>query len=225
MKTLKLFSLLICMILCGLTANAQNAKEIIEERQAIKKMAQKEFAAKVDKATAKEAKRLTKEGWVVSPGSLPLEKQLQRSYEMEYQYDDLGFPKFIMANAQSIAENYDAAKTVATSLAITNLAGQIQTEVSAIIDNKVGNQQLSAEEATSITETLMTSKNSISQSIGRTITVVECYRILQNKNREVMVRIAYNGEMAKQTAKQAVREELKKKGDKLAEQLDNLLGF
>ena len=111
MKTLKFFSLLICMILCGLTANAQNAKEITEERQAIKKMAKKEFAAKVDKATKKEAKRLTKEGWVVSPGALPMEKQLQRSYEMEYQYDDLGFPKFIMANAQSIAENYDAAKT------------------------------------------------------------------------------------------------------------------
>lgn len=213
------------MILCGLTANAQNAKEITEERQAIKKMAKKEFAAKVDKATKKEAKRLTKEGWVVSPGALPMEKQLQRSYEMEYQYDDLGFPKFIMANAQSIAENYDAAKTVATSLAITNLAGQIQTEVSALIENNVGNKQLSADEAASITETLMTSKNFITQSIGRTITVVECYRVLQNKNREVMVRIAYNGDMAKQAAKQAVREELEKKGDKLAEQLDNLLGF
>ena len=225
MKTLKFFSLLICMILCGLTANAQNAKEITEERKAVQKMAKQELSARVDKTTKKEAKRLKKEGWVVSPGALPLEKQLQRSYEMEYQYDDLGFPKFIMANAQSIAENYDAAKTVATSLAITNLAGQIQTEVSALIDNNVDNKQLSADEAASITETLMTSKSFITQSIGRTITVVECYRVLQNKNREVMVRIAYNGDMAKQAAKQAVREELEKKGDKLAEQLDNLLGF
>ena len=219
-----LFVALTMLIACS-TSFAQDAKEIMKERKAVQKMARQELAAKVDKATKKEAKRLAKEGWVVSPGALPLEKQLQRSYEMEYQYDDLGFPKYIMANAQSIAENYDAAKTAATSLAITNLAGQIQTEVAALVENTVANQQLAAEDAVSISETVMSSKNLISQSIGRTIVVVECYRVLKNKNREVMVRIAYNGEMAKQAAKQAVREELEKKGDKLHEQLDKVLGF
>ena len=203
----------------------QTQVEIIRERQWIAKQSKKELETQVSKATKKEAKRLAKEGWVVSPGVLPLEKQLQRSYEMEYQYDDMGFPKYIMANAQSIAEHYDAAKTTATSLAITNLAGQIQTEVAALIENTVANKQLTAEDAVSISETVMSSKNLISQSIGRTIVVVECYRVLKNKNREVMVRLAYNGEMAKQAAKQAVREELEKKGEKLHEQLDKVLGF
>ena len=213
-------------LLVACTASfAQDAKEIRKERQIIQKMAKKELTAKVDKTTKKEVKRLVKEGWVVSPGALPLEKQLQRSFLMEMEYDDNLFPKYIMANAQSIAENYDAAKTAATSLAITNLAGQIQTEVTALIENTVANKQLAAEEAASISETVMSSKNLISQSIGRTIAVVECYRVLPNKNREVMVRIAYNGEMAKQAAKKAVREELEKKGDNLHEQLDKVLGF
>lgn len=219
-----LFVALTMLIACS-TSFAQDAKEIMKERKAVQKIARQELAAKVDKATKKEAKRLAKEGWVVSPGALPLEKQLQRSYEMEYQYDDLGFPKYIMANAQSVAENYDAAKTAATSLAITNLAGQIQTEVTALIENTVTNRQLAAEDAASISETVMSSKNLISQSIGRTIVVVECYRVLPNKNREVMVRIAYNGEMAKEAAKKAVREELEKKGKNLHEQLDKVLGF
>lgn len=219
-----LFVALTMLIACS-TSFAQDAKEIMKERKAVQKMARQELAAKVDKATKKEAKRLAKEGWVVSPGALPLEKQLQRSYEMEYQYDDLGFPKYIMANTQSVAENYDAAKTAATSLAITNLAGQIQTEVTALIENTVTNRQLAAEDAASISETVMSSKNLISQSIGRTIVVVECYRVLPNKNREVMVRIAYNGEMAKEAAKKAVREELEKKGKNLHEQLDKVLGF
>ena len=219
-----LFVALTMLIAC--TASfAQDAKEIRKERQIIQKMAKKELTAKVDKTTKKEVKRLAKEGWVVSPGALPLEKQLQRSFLMEMEYDDNLFPKYIMANAQSIAENYDAAKTAATSLAITNLAGQIQTEVTALIENTVANMQLAAEEAASISETVMSSKNLISQSIGRTIAVVECYRVLPNKNREVMVRIAYNGEMAKQAAKKAVREELEKKGDNLHEQLDKVLGF
>lgn len=223
MKKIIMFAM--AMLVACSSVFAQDAKEIRKERQEIKKMAKSELAARVDKTTKKEAKRLKKEGWVVSPGALPMEKQLERSYLMEFEYDENLFPKYIMANAQSIGENYDAAKTAATSLAITNLAGQIQTEVTALIENTVGNQQMAAEDATSITETVMASKNLISQSIGRVITVVECYRVLDNKNREVMVRIAYNSEMAKKAVKEAVREELKKKGENLHEQLDKALGF
>jgi len=223
MKKIIMFAM--AMLVACSSVFAQDAKEIRKERQEIKKMAKAELSARVDKTTKREAKRLKKEGWVVSPGALPLEKQLERSYLMEYEYDENLFPKFLMANAQSIGENYDAAKTAAMSLAITNLAGQIQTEVTALVENTVGNQQMAAEDAASIVETVMASKNLISQSIGRVITTVECYRVLDNKNREVMVRIAYNADMAKQAAKQAVREELKKKGENLHEQLDKALGF
>ena len=223
MKKIIMFAM--AMLVACSSVFAQDAKEIRKERQEIKKMAKAELSARVDKITKREAKRLKKEGWVVNPGALPLEKQLERSYLMEYEYDENLFPKFLMANAQSIGENYDAAKTAAMSLAITNLAGQIQTEVTALVENTVGNQQMAAEDAASIVETVMASKNLISQSIGRVITTVECYRVLDNKNREVMVRIAYNADMAKQAAKQAVREELKKKGENLHEQLDKALGF
>ena len=92
------------IIACG-AGFAQSAKEIKKERQTISKMAKSELSAKVSKTTKKEAKRLKKEGWVVSPGALPLEKQLERSYLMEYEYDANQFPKYIMANAQSISEN------------------------------------------------------------------------------------------------------------------------
>ena len=214
------------IIACGAAfAQQSDAKQIRKERQEIKKLAKQELTSRVDKVTRKEAKRLKKEGWVVSPGALPLEKQLERSYMMEYEYDENLFPKYIMANAQSIGENYDAAKTAATSLAITNLAGQIQTEVTALIENTVANRQLAAEDAASLTESVMASKNLISQSIGRTIVVVECYRVLKNKNREVMVRIAYNGDMAKEAAKKAIRQELEQKGKNLHEQLDQVMGF
>lgn len=206
-------------------AETSEQKQIRKEREEVRKMAKSELKSKVDKSVKKEAKRLTKEGWVVSPGALPLEKQLERSYLMEFEYDADMFPKYIMANAQSIGENYDGAKMAATSLAITNLAGQIQTEVTALIENTVGNKQMAAEQAATVTESVMASKNLIAQSIGRTITVVECYRILPNKNREVMVRIAYNADMAKEVVKKVVREELEKQGVELHNQLDELLGF
>ena len=224
----KIFMVAMTLIVACSVAFADNKseqKEIRKERMEIRKLAKKELTAKVDKIVKKEAKRLKKEGWLVKPGELPLEKQLERAYMMQYEYDENLYPKFIMGEASSVGEHYDAAKTAATSLAITNLAGQIQTEVTALVENTVANRQLSADDAASITESVMASKNLISQSIGRTMPVMECYRINKKHNTEVLVRLAYNGEMAKEATKKAVREELEKKGENLHDQLDKVLGF
>ena len=224
MKKILMIAMSLIMVASFSFAEKSTQKEIRKERQEIRKLAKAELKQKVDKSVKKEARRLAKEGWGAKPGALPLEKQLERSYLMQYEYDESMFPKYIMGEASSVGENYDAAKTAATSLAITNLAGQIQTEVTALIENTVANRQLSAEDAASITETVMASKNLISQSIGRVIPVVEVYRINSKKNNEVLVRLAYNGEMAKEAAKKAVREELEKKGKDLHGQRRGICG-
>jgi len=204
---------------------AQSAKELAKERKELGKASKSELNQKASKTARKEAKRLKKEGWTVTPGALPLDKQLDKAYMMQYEYDADMYPKYVMAEAMSIGGNYDAAKMQALELAKQNLAGQIQTEVTALIENTVANEQLSAEQAESITRSVMASKNLISQSIGRTITVVEAYRTLANKNKEVLIRIAYNGDIAKALAKKAIREDLEKKGDDLHKKLDELLGW
>ena len=182
-------------------------------------------AEKLDRMAAKEAKKLEKEGWTVRPGSLPLEQQLLKSYELQSKTDDDLYPLYIMGEATSVGENYDAAKTSAMSLAMTNLAGQIQTELTALIENTVVNKQLTAEEAVSISETVMTSKSLISQSLGRTMPVVECFRINEKKNTEVLIRIAYSQKKAKAQALKVVKEEMERKGEKVNEQLDKILGL
>jgi len=206
---------------------AQTQKEIAKERKEIAKMTKSQVNAKATKEARKEAKKLTKAGWLVTPGTLSLEKQLDKSYQMQYEYDENLFPKYLMGEAMSIGENYDAAKMQALELAKQNLAGQVQTEVTALIENTVANRQLGREEAASITESVSASKNLISQSIGRVIPVVEAYRTKDNKskNKEVLVRIAYNSEMAMEAAKKAIRKDLEDKGSKLHEQLDQVLGF
>lgn len=204
---------------------AQLSKEQINERKEIRKLAKSDLKEKASKSARKEAKKLQKEGWTIAPGALPIDKQLDKSYLMQMEYDENMFPKYLMGEAMSIGENYDAAKMQALELAKQNLAGQIQTEVTALIENTVANKQLQAEEAASVVQSISAGKNLISQSIGQVITVMEVYRSAQNKNKEVLLRIAYNASMAKQAAKQAVREELEKKGDELHKKLDNLLGW
>ena len=220
-----MIALMALFVMGTATTSAQTTREIVKERKVLAKASKSELEKKASKAARKEAKKYRKQGWQVVPGALPLEKQLDKSYMMQYEYDEDLFPKYLMGEAMSIGEHYDAAKMQALELAKQNLAGQIQTEVTALIKGTVTNEQLSAEEAASITEVLMVSENLISQSIGRTITVVELYRTLKNKNKEVLVRIAYNGDMAKESAKKIVREELRRKGDKLHDKLDELLGW
>ncbi len=223
---MKRIVLIVCAaLLVAPMVNAQDAKEIRKERAETAKLSKQELNEKASKAARKEAKKYVKEGWEVTPGALPLEKQLDKSYMMQYEYDEDFFPKYIMGEAMSIGANYDAAKMQALELAKQNLAGQIQTEVTALIENSVSNEQLAEEEAVSVTESVMASKNLISQNIGRTITVMELYRTKSNKNKEVLVRLAYNSEMAKKAAKEAIRKDLEAKGDELHSKLDELLGW
>lgn len=207
------------------TASAQITKEQKKERQEIYKSSKSQLKEKATKTARKEAKKLAKEGWQVAPGALPLAKQLDKSYLMQMEYDEEMYPKYLMGEAMSIGENYDAAKMQALELAKLNLAGQIQTEITALIENTVVNKQLTAEEAGSVIQSVTAGKNLIMQSIGRTITVIELYRTKQNKNKEVLVRIAYNGDMAKSAAKRALNEDLEKRGDDLHKKLNKLLGW
>ena len=214
MKKIIIFMSALALLAAPLSMNADNNKA-----------AKKQLDVKASKTARNEAKRLKKEGWKPAPGALPIEKQLDNSFLKQQEEDELGYPKFLMGEAMSIGENYDAAKMQALELSKQNLAGQIQTEVTALIENTVANKQLAKEEAVSITESVIASKNLISQKIGKTIVVTELYRELSNKNKEVLVRVAYNVQMAKEAARQAIREDLEQKGLDLHQQLDKALGF
>ena len=142
-------------LLTGTTASyAQLSKEQIKERKEIKKLSKADLNEKASKAARKEAKSLKKQGWQSTPGALPLEKQLDKSYMMQMEYDEDMFPKYLMGEAMSIGQNYDAAKMQALELAKQNLAGQIQTEVTALIENTVANKQLEPEDAASVVQSI-----------------------------------------------------------------------
>lgn len=221
----KLVFALSVLLLGASVVIAQDYNSAIAERKAMSRYAKSELNEKASKSAKKAAKTYVKEGWLVAPGHLPLEKQLDRSYMMQYEFDESGYPKYMMSEAMAIGQNYDAARIQAQELAKLSLAGQLQSEIVALVDNEVSNEQLSQEQAASVTETVMGAKNLISQKIGRVVTVVECYREKPGKNKEVRVMIAYNTAMAMEAAKNAVRDELKKKGDEIHEKLDGLLNL
>lgn len=206
-------------------AYSQDVDQIMKDRKEIARMTKSELDARASKSARKEAKKYERDGWQVAPGQLPLEKQLDRTYRMQLEFNEDLLPKYIMSEAMTIGESYDAAKLQAMELAKLNLAGQMQSQIVALVENEVSNEQLPKEEAASVTRTVMASKNMIAQRLGRVITVIECYRVKSGKNKEVRVQIACTSDMAMQSAKTAVRDELEKKGEKLSAKLDSLLGL
>lgn len=211
-------------IMCGMTVCAQSYEDIRQEREIIRKMSKSELNEKASKSAKKEAKKLVKEGWLAAPGALPIEKQLDRSYMMQMEYDEDMFPKYIMGEAMSVSNNYDAAKIQATTLAKQNIAEKIQSEVAALITSEGANEQISEDEINSFVKTVYASKQLISQNIGRVIDVIEIYRIVPGKKKEVRIMIAYNSDMAKRAAKKTIIEILKDESATLKDSLDKLLG-
>ena len=205
------------LLLVSFNMTAQNLKK---EKM---KYTKTELKAKVTKTAKKEAKRLKKAGWVISPGALPLEKQLDRSYMYELDIDEEMNPNYVMGEGQSIGENYDAAKMQAMELARQQIAGKIESETTTLIDNLVGNKQLSAEEAATVTTLLSEGKTIFSQKIGRILPAVECYRTLKNNNKEVLVRLAVKESSIRDVVKGYLRDEMEKKGAKMSDQLDKIL--
>lgn len=198
----------------SLTATAQQSDKDLK----------KEATSKAIKSARKEAKKYKKEGYYVAPGALPLDKQLESAWMKQYETNDKGEQKFIMATGNSVAETQTAAKLQATETAKLELAGQISTQVAALIENSIANQQLNNEEAASVTKTVAASKNLIAQEIGRVLPVVEMYKKI-GTNVEANVRLAYNMETAFEVAKNVIRKNLEEETKIAHEKLEKLMQF
>jgi hypothetical protein len=206
----------IIFALLAATMSAQADKEDRKVRREMKKKAYRE--------ARKEARKFQRKKWYVAPGALPMDKQIEKSWELQYQEDEHGYPLYIVAAGNSVAETQSAAKLQATELAKLELAGLVQSNIAALIENSIGNNQLNNEEAASITKTVAASKNVIAQEIGRVIMLFEIYRKI-DKNVEASVRVGYNNALAKEAAKKAIRRKLEEETEILHEKLDRLLDF
>ena len=77
MKKLFIY-VLAALLVSPLASNAQDTKDLQKERKEIRKASMAELNEKVSKDAKKEAKKLKKEGWITTPGTLPIEKRRTR---------------------------------------------------------------------------------------------------------------------------------------------------
>ena len=148
------------MFVFGQASAQSNAQDIMKQRAKLENQSRKmQNDAKASKDAKKQAKQYRKEGWNTMPGQLPLEKQLERAFLFQKQWEeDLVTPKFVWGDASSIAQVYDAGKMQALELSRQNLAGNIETQVARLLTDNVSNDQLAQGQATSLVQTLSKAK-------------------------------------------------------------------
>ena len=174
MKVLKHLFITVLVLAFGLTTMSTEAYG-----DKIGRQLKREVKKKAVREARKEARKFKRKGWYVAPGALPMDKQIQSAWEKQYMDDENGYPLYIVATGNSVAETQSAAKLQATELAKLELAGLVQTHVAALIENSVANNQLNNEEAASVTKTVAASKNIIAQEIGRVIVMFEIYKKIE----------------------------------------------
>jgi len=184
----------------------------------------KNISAKASKEARKQAKKQQKDGYYTFPGDLPMEKQFEKFWKKRYETDQYGMDRYITSNQRSVAETQIAAQMQAMEVAKLEIAGQIQSNIAALIENNIANAQLNTEEAASVTKTVAASKNIIAQELGRVYPDVKLYKDI-GKNIEVNVWVSYDVETGLEIAKKTIRKNLEDRTDILQEKLEKLMGF
>ena len=200
-----------------------SASNLVVAQQTDKQI-KKEVSSRAIKSARKEAKKYAKQGYYVAPGAPLLDKQLEHAWMKQYETNEKNESKYIMATGNSVGETQTAAKLQAMETAKLEMAGQINTQIAALIENSIANQQLNNEEAASVTKTVAASKNLIAQELGQVIPMVEMYKKI-GKNVEANVRLAYNSATAFDVAKKVIRKSLEEETKIAHEKLEKLMNF
>lgn len=176
-----------------------------------------QWGGKPSKEAIKETKRMKKDGWKVTIGEPPLERQLDDAYKYRYDRDEEGNRRYIVGVGQSHAQSYDVARIQAEENARAEIGRNIGSEVTNTVNNMLFNTQLANDKAESKSIIDAVVKTVSSQHLSGTEVVASAYRELPDKNKEVQIRLVAKSSDIRARAKNAARAELESRGIKINE--------
>ena len=217
--------LFILMAAFVVSSYAQNFEEQRKERVKIFKASKKKNKDKALILSEEDAEQLLNDGWKTTPSALPLERQMDAMCIMQMEYDSKLFPAYVMVEANSVNQDYNAAKKRAVELAKSVLVEKIQSEISLQIDWAIKTELIESKEGEALIKSLKAAKNSISQNLEDVMIVEDIYRITSSKRFEVRVTIACTADVAKKALKDAVNADLEQNSEKLQKKLADYFGW
>lgn len=205
MKKLLLFSLLTL-----LSVGYGVAKE-----KSVSDVAKKELKANTSKDSRKSAKAMAKDGWLVMPGRVTLEKQIERSKIAEVSVDENGDNIYLIGTHKAIGGNYSAAKNIASVRAKGELASQLKSHIKRTIMDKNSNKQVSRDDIQLLDETISAMLESVDVDMMGMNNLLEIYREVEDGNCEVMITLGVKAQQLVQNSISQIGQELSDKTDLL----------
>ena len=139
---------------------------------------------------------------------------MQKEYTKKVNND--GEPLYIFGSSTAVAQTFKAAQLATMRGVKSNAIDQLESEITKIIEEKLGSEQKSLDKAVSKDMVVSKSKEIISNRLPRGIKIVSVYRELpKTKNVEVRMMLAYNYNGVMNMLEEAAREALDKAIDEL----------
>lgn len=186
------------------------------------KESNRDLYSKVNKDVKKEARKLIKEGWMTM--DLPIDKQVERTWEREWQTDEDGYNKYISKTVSVVGQNYSSAVRQAENVAKLSIASDMGTLVQAMATLAIGNNEITPVQAASINQSVEKVKLLVNEKLGRVLTSTVIYRVNSNVY-EVRVTVLYSQKAALMAANQAAQEQLKDDMKVNDAEFDALFGY
>lgn len=162
------------------------------------------------KAVKAEVAAWTADGWKVAPGNLSMAEQILMQKEYVKKVNNEGEPLYVFGESTAVGQTFKAAQLSVMRGVKMNALEQLDTEITAIIQNDLANKQQSLDKAISVDKVLNRTKEVISNRLPRGIKVVTVYRELKTKNVEVRAMYAYNYDKVNEMIAAAASEALEK---------------
>lgn len=225
MKTINvLFALALAATLSTATVSAQSDYTRREKREMSRdiKKSNKDLYKKSDKDVRKAARQLKKEGW--KSLDLPIEKQLERTWEREWQTDEEGYDKYISKTVIVVGQNYSSAVRQAENMCKLSIAADMGTLVQSMVTLAVGNREITPEQAASVSQSVEKVKLIVNEKLGRVITSAVFYKVNRNVY-EVRMTVLYSQKSALMAANAAAQSQLKDDMKLNDAEFDALFGY
>lgn len=167
------------------------------------------------KAVKSEVAAWTAEGWKVAPGNSTMAEQIIMQKEYAKKVNNEGEPLYVFGESTAVGQTFKAAQLSVMRGVKMNALEQLDTEITAIIQNDLANKQQNLDKAVSVDKVLNRTKEVISNRLPRGIKVVTVYRELKTKNVEVRAMYAYNYDKVHDMIAAAASEALEKEIDEM----------
>ena len=139
----------------------------------------------------------------------------QEMVDEELEGEDNNIPRYISSSSTAKAGTYNMANTAARTTAQATIASLISTDIISTLTDTNGNVQTNANQVESLDEMIQELKSITNQSLTGGVQVGAMYRMDENGNYEVQIRLAYDKKILMANMKKKLAKEFGEEADEL----------